>query len=232
MHEDLKKIIACSENYFEIITEYNSRAKKIYKNERQLSKLFIYSIEKILAKKSYETDVHSKHMTSLAKRLGVILNLATSEIKTLSLIAKFHDIGKINISSSILNKPDKLNVEEWKEIKLHSKHSFDIVNSVEEYKYIANDILHHHEHFDGTGYPDGLTGKDIPLFSRIIAVLDTYDVLVSGRIYKPAVSKIEAIQEIKRCSGTQFDPSIVKIFLEVCAKSGIIPKAEQTLELM
>jgi len=231
MHEDILKIIARSEYYSDIITEYERLAnKQIAKDERQLQKLLVVSIEKILKEHSAETNNHAKNVIDLTRRFGLSLDLDLAEIKTLVLIARFHDIGKINISSKILNKPDKLNEEEWKQIKLHSTYSYEILNQIEEYKHIANDVLCHHERFDGTGYPNGLKGKDIPIYSRIISVLDTYEVLINGRVYKPAVSKLDAIAEIKRCSGTQFDPSVVKIFLEVCVKVGVITKTESLTE--
>ena len=225
MHEDILKIIARSEYYSDIITEYQRLAnKQIAKDEKQLKKLFIVTIEKILKENSAETNNHAKNVINLTRRFGLSLNLDFAEIKTLVLIARFHDIGKINISSKILNKPDKLNEEEWKQIKLHSTYSYEILNQIEEYKHIANDVLCHHERFDGTGYPSGLKGKNIPIYSRIISVIDTYEVLINGRIYKHAVSKLDAITEIKRCSGTQFDPAVVKIFLDVCTKAGVISK--------
>jgi HD-GYP domain-containing protein (c-di-GMP phosphodiesterase class II) len=136
------------------------------------------------------------------------------EINLLKVISNLHDIGKIAIDEQILNKPGKLNEEEWAEIKRHPEIGYRILSSSSEYAEISEDILSHHERWDGDGYPQGLKGKDIPYRARIIAIADAYDAMTSDRPYRKALSKEEALAEIIRCSGTQFDPSIARKFVD------------------
>ncbi len=162
-----------------------------------------------------ETEEHSQRIRELALRLGKALGLSQRELDELSLLAEFHDIGKIAIPQSILEKPGALDDEEWAIVKKHPEVGFRITQSIWELSSIANYILFHHERFDGTGYPRGLKGEDIPLLSRIIAICDAYDVMVTGRPYRKARTKGEAVAELRRCSGTQFDPHIVEVFVTI-----------------
>lgn len=147
-------------------------------------------------------------------RLGEKLDLEMSEIDELRIVAELHDIGKIGIDQDMLLKPGKLTVEEYEIMKTHSEKGYRIIRASSELQNVALGVLHHHERWDGTGYPMGLKGKEIPLFARIITLVDSYDVMTNDRIYKKAIGEAEAIEEIKRCSGTQFDPRIVEAFLE------------------
>ena len=138
------------------------------------------------------------------------------------LAAPMHDIGKIRIPDGILNKPGKLTPEEFEVIKKHAASGAEIIRKtmtdVEDGAYLdvaCNIARHHHEHYDGTGYPDGLKGEDIPLEARIMALADVYDALVSKRVYKDALSREEAIRILRAGSGTQFDPSLTALFLSV-----------------
>jgi len=126
-----------------------------------------------------------------------------------------HDIGKIAIDEAILNKPGKLTDEEWETIKRHPEIGFRIISTAPEYSEIARDILSHHERFDGKGYPRGLKGEEIPIRARIVSIADAYDAMISKRTYRDPLSKEDAVNEIKRCSGTQFDPELVKIFVNI-----------------
>jgi HD-GYP domain-containing protein (c-di-GMP phosphodiesterase class II) len=126
-----------------------------------------------------------------------------------------HDIGKIGISDSILLKPDKLTAEEWEEIRKHPIVGHQIVQGIKFLERPASLIKWHHERFDGKGYPNGLKGRDIPLEARLFAIVDTYDALTSDRPYRKAFSSEAAETEIKRCSGTQFDPDLVQVFLQI-----------------
>jgi len=188
--------------------------EKMYRNKllesRSTRSSFIKSLEKTLWEKSHETKEHCQRLQEMAQKMGRVLELSDSELDNLKLLAALHDIGKIAIPNSILNKPGKLSLEEWETIKNHPEIGYRIALSSPELAPVAEAILHHHESWDGTGYPLGLKGGEIPLISRIIAITDTYDVMINGRPYKKAVSKEEALAEIHRCAGTQFDPELVK----------------------
>ncbi len=125
-----------------------------------------------------------------------------------------HDIGKITVPTDLLSKPGKLTDEELEVIKRHPETGYQILKSVDEYITIAKYVLHHHERWDATGYPAGLKGEEIPLQSRIIAVADAYEAMTAKRPYQKKRTTKEAKAELKKCSCTQFDPLIVKIFLE------------------
>ncbi len=132
---------------------------------------------------------------------------------------KIHDIGKIIIPKEMINKETKLTEDEWNIIKGHSQASYQILRVMHEYEIYAEAILYHHEHVDGSGYPQGLVGDEIPLESRVIAIADAYEAITSDRPYKKAISKEEGIMELRRCSGSQFDGSLVEIFIEKVLKS-------------
>lgn len=175
---------------------------------------FVKNLINTLGAKSNETKEHALRMTSLAFHLGDRLGLAHEELNDLNLLATLHDIGKVTISESILNKKEKLNEEEWQIIKKHPVKGAAIASSTDEFAGIAKYIRHHHERWDGKGYPDGLRAKEIPRLARIIALIDSYDVMTNERPYKEAMSVGEAIKEIKRNSATQFDPEIAATFIE------------------
>ena len=147
------------------------------------------------------------------------MNLGAEESDKLELLSTLHDIGKISIDNSILNKPGKLTDEEWLEMKKHSGIGYRIASSSSDLKQIADGILGHHERWDGNGYPQGTAEENIPLLSRILSVIDAYDAMTNDRSYRKASTKEYALSEIIRNSGTQFDPTIVKIFLEVMGDS-------------
>jgi HD-GYP domain-containing protein (c-di-GMP phosphodiesterase class II) len=175
----------------------------------------IASLEKTLFEKNYETEEHAQRIKNLCNKLGKALGLSSIELDALSLLSLLHDIGKIAISDNILLKPGKLNDEEWKEMKKHTEIGFRIAKSSQELSYIADYILYHHERWDGTGYPHGLKGDKIPKLSRVISVIDSYDVMTHSRPYKGVMSHKEAVAEISRCSGTQFDPDIAELFIKI-----------------
>ncbi len=141
------------------------------------------------------------------------MNLSKKETQDLITAGELHDIGKIMVPPSLLNKPDKLTSDEFEVIKRHPGIGYQIIKSVDEYVHLADLVLHHHERWDGSGYPEGLSGKSIPLFSRIIAVADAFEAMTAVRPYQETKTNEEAIKELRRCSGTQFDPKIVEIFI-------------------
>jgi HD-GYP domain-containing protein (c-di-GMP phosphodiesterase class II) len=133
-------------------------------------------------------------------------------------MARIHDIGKIYIPDDILKSSDKLTPEEYEEVKKHSQYGYDLLSNIDILKRDLKVIFYHHEHYDGTGYPEGKSGKSIPIGARILAVCDALDVMITGRTYKPPLSKVEIIQELKDCSGTQFDPYIAEIVIKLINK--------------
>jgi diguanylate cyclase (GGDEF)-like protein len=172
---------------------------------------FITSLQETLHEKCGETSQHLERLYLYSERIGLRLDLSDSEQSDLKLLAYLHDIGKVAISDMILNKPGMLTSEEWEIMKTHSDIGYRIVQSAPELSNIAKLVLYHHERWDGCGYPRGLVGNDIPRLSRIIAILDSYDVMTSQRSYKNAMSHGEAINELIKFSGTQFDPYLIDI---------------------
>lgn len=176
---------------------------------------FIAMMRELLHKNCQEPEDHIDRMDSLSGVFGKAMNLSDNEMEELRLLAMLHDIGKVAISTEVLNKPGRLNREEWAEVRKHSEAGYRIAQASPELSRISGFILFHHERWDGKGYPMGKKGTEIPLLSRIIAVIDAYDVMTHERVYKKAMSHEEALEELKRGSGAQFDPEIVGIFLKL-----------------
>jgi diguanylate cyclase (GGDEF)-like protein len=175
----------------------------------------IQLLQKILSGKSIETTAHLNRTAHLAKNFALTLNLNNSETNDLILLSQLHDIGKTVIPDDILFKPSSLNQDEWKIMKSHCQLGVDIVECSPSLKSVSTYILHHHEHYDGMGYPESLFGDNIPYLSRIISIIDSYDAMTSKRVYKAAMSKEAAIEELERCKGTQFDPYLCDKFIEM-----------------
>jgi len=173
------------------------------------------TLRKTLEEKSFETEEHTRNMQEAASKIAEKINLPDSEINRLRLLITLHDIGKINNAENILTKTGPLTPEEWELMKKHPETGYRIALAAEEFAHVAKDILAHHEHWDGSGYPQGLKGKEIPLLSRITAIADAYEVMSRGRPYKKALRPEEIKAEFKRCAGTQFDPELVEAFLSV-----------------
>lgn len=186
----------------------------------------IRSLARTLHEKSTETEAHTMRISQLSKALGIHLKLRKDQLDELELLSLLHDIGKIGIPEYILNKPAKLNNEEWEIIKTHPEIGYRIAKSTPVLEHIAEYILAHHEKFDGTGYPNGLKGKEIPYLGRIINVVDSFDVMTHSRSYKKASDLSYAISELKACSGTQFDPEIASAFLKMIEDEGLPVRLE------
>ena len=190
------------------------RTKKLMNQSSQKSSL-LDSLTQTLTESDYETEEHVERTREMAIRLGKALHLTDGDLGKLALLAVLHDIGKIAIPHSILLKPGKLTNEEWEIMKTHTEKGYRIASASKELKPIGEYILHHHERWDGGGYPGGLAGDEIPLLSRIITVVDSHDVMVHDRPYHKAMSREAAEAELRRCAGTQFDPNLVEVFLDV-----------------
>lgn len=176
---------------------------------------FLVSLERTLWTRSHETREHCQRMQNMAQQVGRAINLSASELDDLNLLAALHDIGKIAIPNSILDKPGQLTAEEWEAIKKHPEIGYRIALSSPEMAPIAEGILHHHERWDGKGYPLGLKGEEIPLVSRVIAIVDACDVMMHGRPYQRANTREEVRLEIDRCAGSQFEPALVSTVVEL-----------------
>lgn len=166
------------------------------------------------AKDTY-TRGHSDRVSAYSVLIGEKLGLEEKDLHTLKIGGLFHDIGKIGIPDSILLKESKLSDEEYSQIKNHPSIGAHILGGVPMFKEIIPIVLHHHERFDGRGYPSQLKGEDIPYFARIAAVADTFDAMTSKRSYRDAMPLEKVISEIERCTGTQFDPKIAPVFLDI-----------------
>lgn len=188
--------------------------KKLLDIDSQKSEL-IRSLVKTLEECDNTTEAHVKRTQILGAELGKRLGLSDVQLSDLALLCILHDIGKIGIPLEILNKPSKLNDSEWRMMKTHTEKGYQIAISSKELYDIADMIKHHHECWNGKGYPDGLSQEAIPLLSRIIAVVDAYDAMTNDRPYRRAMSVEAAKKELKRCAGTQFDPSIVTEFVNL-----------------
>jgi len=175
----------------------------------------IYALAATVDAKDHYTYGHSKKVSEYAVALAEALGLPEDKVTTIRAAALLHDIGKIGVPDSILNKEGTLTEEEWERIKAHPQDGVEILRHVINLVNCLPAILHHHERYDGNGYPSGLKGTDIPWEARILAVADTYDAITSLRPYRQRLPSQQALEEIKRCAGTQFDPELVDIFCKM-----------------
>ncbi len=193
--------------------ENNMNQRKLLEDRSSHSSI-IATIRATMREKSHETEAHEERLARLARKVGVILGLSQIDLDNMELLAQLHDIGKVGISEQILNKPGRLNDEEWVEMKKHPEIGERIAMSTATLAPIANYILCHHERWDGRGYPRNLAGYEIPLLSRILSIVDAYDAMTQDRVYQKAISHDEALAEILRNAGKQFDPQLARIFCE------------------
>lgn len=203
----------------DIYNVFNKADSRMYQDKltkgRSAKNKLVQNLLDALGSKSKESKEHAVRMTGLAFKLGEELNLSNEDLNSLNLLAVLHDIGKVTISEDILQKSDDLTPQEWEKIKKHPEKGYSITKATDEFSNIAKYILYHHERWDGGGYPEGLSGEEIPILSRIIAIIDAYDVMTHKRNYRKAVSNREALAEIKRCSGSQFDPYLAEKFIKI-----------------
>ena len=175
----------------------------------------LYALARAIDAKSPWTAGHSERVTALALKIGLVLGLDRKELDDIHRAGLLHDIGKIGIPPHILDKPEGLTDDEFHTMRKHTRLGAKILEPIPSYASVVPVVLHHHENFDGTGYPDGLAGPEIPLGARIFALADQYDALISDRPYHAGVKREEVAEIIKRSAGTRFDPAVVQAFLEV-----------------
>ncbi|OHD29703.1 MAG: hypothetical protein A2Y31_02325 [Spirochaetes bacterium GWC2_52_13] len=203
--EDLNEVVKQAENAL--------NRSKLSESPSARSKA-INTIINTLHEKNRREELHSRRVSVLGVRLAEALGLGNKEVSEMRTAGLLHDIGKIAIDESILNKDGVLDEAEWDAMKRHPETGYRILGSVGELGEVATFILSHHERMDGMGYPRGLRGEEIPLQARIITIVDAYDAMTAARPYREAVGDREAAAELKRCSGTQFDTDLTRLFVE------------------
>ena len=156
------------------------------------------------------TGEHAAHVSGLSERLAVALGCSREELRTIAVAGRLHDVGKVAVPDAVLHKPDVLTTEERDVMRAHAVIGAEIVGRIPDLRPIAALIRAHHERWDGTGYPDGLAGAEIPLGARVLAVADAYFAITTSRPYQAARDHTFAVAEIERCSGSQFDPAVVR----------------------
>jgi len=185
---------------------------KLYERSSIKSKV-VDLIMNTLFEKSDRESLHSNRVSAICQAIASKMNFDKSYIDKMRVSGLVHDIGKIGVDEKILNKAGRLSSDERNEIERHPEAGWRILSATNEFSELAQFVRDHHEKWDGSGYPNGIKGEAIPLEARIITVADSYDAMTSERPYKKALSKEEAINELKRCSGTHFDTEIVNVFV-------------------
>lgn len=186
----------------------------------------IFSLANAVDAKDQYTREHSEFVARYAVALGNEVGLSEEDTTRLSIAALLHDIGKIGIPDSILRKPGTLTDADWDYMKQHPILGANIISNIDELADIEKVILHHHERYDGSGYPDGMKGEEIPFMARIITVADTYHAMISDRPYRKGLSQDKAISELIRCRGSQFDPQLIDKFIELLNKEKLYSSSD------
>ena len=204
-------------------------SREVRRSDRENQRLFLNILQfmaKTMEAKDPHTRSHSENVADHAFKIAQRLGYDEEHLERIAMAGVLHDFGKVGIREDILNKPDALTAGEYRLVQNHPHIASTILEPIEELKDIIADIRHHHERFDGTGYPDGLAGEQIPLGARILAVAEAYDTMVYERAYRAAQSHHAACEELRKGVGTQFDPKIVHVFLEFLVEQ----EAEQPAE--
>jgi putative nucleotidyltransferase with HDIG domain len=209
-----KKLLDSRTAFFNMLRDLDFSYKELKKLYESLVVAFINALDA----KSPWTKGHSERVTSYAVAIAREMSLSWKDIETLRTAALLHDIGKIGTYEVILDKPQSLSIEELVLVQMHPVKGEEILSPIGQLKDVLPIIRGHHERIDGKGYPDGLKNNEIPLLSRIIAVADSFDSMVSERPYRQKVSIEDAFTELRRCSGTQFDPRAVDAFSRASVK--------------
>jgi HD-GYP domain-containing protein (c-di-GMP phosphodiesterase class II) len=189
------------------------RVKQVEEQVTALRSSVICALNQLLDLKDLNTGVHSTRLAEWGMRVGQELGLEEAELQNLEVAALLHDIGKVGIPDAILRKPGRLDADEYALMKKHPEYGWAVLRMLPGFERAALDILHHHENFDGKGYPAGLKELEIPVVSRIVSVIDAFDAMVSSRPYRAGLPYQEAVRRLIESSGTQFDPAVVQCFI-------------------
>jgi HD-GYP domain-containing protein (c-di-GMP phosphodiesterase class II) len=209
--DELKKVHETEEKQYKELKEAYEKFQQVYAETIRI-------LADVIDRRSKYTIGHSERVRRYAELIGKRLYLSEDEMKVLDIAATLHDIGRMEVDQSIWDKPGKLTHKEFEAVKTHPAVGEKMLSPVPFLHAVTEVIRHHHEKYDGTGYPEGLKGEDIPLCSRILAVADAFDAMTSERAYRDKIDPEVAIEEIKSLSGTQFDPAVVDAFLSVWRK--------------
>jgi len=212
--------ISTKKNKSESIDDVLKKAEeRMYKNKisdgTSIHESLVESLKKNLKRKDYRSETRIKKMEDYAILIGKKLNLSSVKLEELNLLINLHNIGKLALVDEIMAKKGRLSKEEWKIIKELPEIGYRIAESSTKLKPIAESILSHHEWYNGQGYPRGIKGEEIPILSRISSIVNSYEAMTRDKPYRKRMTKKEAIEEIKRCCGTQFDPKVANVFLEI-----------------
>ena len=199
----------------ELVAERTAELDKALEEIENSYRMTLKALVQALETRDFETHGHSERVVTFSLRLGYELGLDKDALRDLELGALLHDIGKIGVPDAVLRKPAKLNDEEWNKMKLHPLHGQKILRNIGFLEGATRVVSQHHEKWDGSGYPAGLRGEEIDIGARIFSVVDAFDAMVSDRVYRKGCSYEDAVAELERFAGTQFDPVIVEAFKHV-----------------
>ncbi len=202
----------------ELSANVGLRIKELEEQQRALLKSVICAFNQLLDLRDLNTGIHSTRLAEWAVRVARKLGIAESEFYQLEVAALLHDIGKIGVPDAVLKKEGKLTEEERALMNKHPEYSWSILRLFPGLDKASLYALHHHESFDGRGYPGGLKGDEIPIGSRIVAVIDAYDAMISNRCYRKGLAHEEAVRRLIAGVGTQFDPTVVQAFVEIAGQ--------------
>jgi HD-GYP domain-containing protein (c-di-GMP phosphodiesterase class II) len=191
------------------------RVKQLESELSRMTSALVCSLTTILDLTELHTGVHGTRLAEWAVRVAQQLGLDDRELRDVEIASLLHDIGKVGVPQEILQKPGRLTPEEYEEVKKHPDYGWAILRLLPGFEQVSLFVLHHHERIDGTGYPGGLRGEEIPLGARIVAIVDAFDVMMSGRSYRDPLPPEEAFRRLNAARGTQFDACIVDLFVQI-----------------
>jgi HD-GYP domain-containing protein (c-di-GMP phosphodiesterase class II) len=198
-----------------VICPYRLRVRELEGQARNLRAALVCSFNQLLGLRDLNAGTHSTRLAEWGLRVAREIGVAESCLPDLEMGALLHDIGKVGIPDSILAKPGRLTDKEFEIVKRHSEFGWTVIRNLPGLEHTSLQVLHHHENFDGTGYPAGLKGSETPIGARIVSVIDAFDAMISSRPYRAGLPLDEAIRRLEAASGTQFDPVVVQTFVRI-----------------